>query len=126
MQVPVERRRERGFSLVMIAAFTVTLVGMLGLTTDLGRAFVIRNELQTFADAASMAAAYELNGTRAGLSGANATAATGPKSSVAANRWDFGTQPITAVDVGFSETLDGEYKPVKDASPAARFVRVSA
>ena len=99
---------------------------MLGLTTDLGRAFVIRNELQTFADAASIAAAYELNGTRAGLLSANAIAATGPKSAVAANRWDFGTQPITAVDVSFCEKIDGDYKALAEASPEARFVRVSA
>ncbi|MEO7651075.1 MAG: pilus assembly protein TadG-related protein, partial [Bryobacteraceae bacterium] len=102
------------------------LVGMLGLTTDLGRAFVIRNELQTFADAASIAAAYELNGTRTGLLSANAIAGTGPKSASAANRWDFGTQPVTSVDIGFSDNLEGEYRALRDANPESRFVRVSA
>ena len=33
------------------------MVGMLGLTTDLGRVYIAKNELQSFADAASIAAA---------------------------------------------------------------------
>jgi uncharacterized membrane protein len=55
----------------MIVVCSVAMIGMLGLTIDLGRAYIIKNELQSFADAAAVAAALELNGTSQGLSRAD-------------------------------------------------------
>ncbi len=52
---------ERGFSLIMIAVSSVVMFGMLGLTTDLGRVYIVKNELQAFVDASSVAAALQLN-----------------------------------------------------------------
>ena len=45
----------------MIAVSSVVMFGMLGLTTDLGRVYIVKNELQAFVDASSVAAALQLN-----------------------------------------------------------------
>ena len=63
---PCRRRSQGGFSLIMIGACAVVLFGMMGLTTDLGRVYIAKNELQAFADASAMAAALKLNGTSSG------------------------------------------------------------
>src|SRR5260370_41282987 len=76
---PVDRKRsERGFSLIMIAASAVVMFGMLGLTTDLGRVYIAKNELQAFADASAVWAAFQLNGASTGLVAADAAAARAP------------------------------------------------
>src|SRR2546426_7389677 len=72
------KQPERGFALIMMGAAAVVMVGMLGLTTDLGRVYIVKNELQTFVDASTIAAALQLNGTAAGLTAADAAAASGP------------------------------------------------
>jgi uncharacterized membrane protein len=62
----------------MIAVSSVVMFGMLGLTIDLGRVYIVKNELQAFVDASSIAAALQLNGTTTGLAAADAAAANGP------------------------------------------------
>ena len=79
MSRPIQRKRgERGFSLILIGVCTVVMVGMLGLAFDTGRMFILRSELQTFADASALAAASQMDGTQAGIQGANTTATNGP------------------------------------------------
>jgi uncharacterized membrane protein len=82
------------------------LVGLAGLAIDIGRMYVIRAELQSFTDAAAIAAALQLDGTDAGLKRARADAtrlASGPH----AMRWDMGTQPITNIKTSFSADQAG-------------------
>jgi len=119
--------RRKGFALVVTAVVVVMGMGMLGLTLDLGRAYVIKNELQAFADAASIAAAFELDGTLAGLTRANTVAATGPAGVGAPpNRYDFATKAIGSVQVSFATTFGGAYEPEGSAAAGSRFVRVLA
>jgi uncharacterized membrane protein len=40
----------------MIAVSATLMTAMLGMAVDLGRMFIVKNELQTFADAAALAA----------------------------------------------------------------------
>jgi uncharacterized membrane protein len=68
--ISTQKQSERGFSLIMIAVSSVVMFSMLGLTTDLGRVYIVKNELQAFVDASSVAAAPQLNGTQAGLTAA--------------------------------------------------------
>ena len=63
-------RKEQGFVLVVTAALIVAVVGMAGLGVDLGRMYVARNELQSFTDSASIAAALQLDGTSSGITDA--------------------------------------------------------
>jgi len=67
---------------------------------DLGRVYIARNEAQIFADAASMAAAKQLDGTAAGLDRARAAVADLPI------RWNLGTENFKGVVVEFS--ADGQ------------------
>ena len=63
------------------------LLGVLGLALDLGRLYVINGEEQSFADASGLAAAFEMDGTTAGLIRTDAVAVTGPTTGgAAANR----------------------------------------
>src|SRR5437870_4875982 len=106
----VLRQSERGFSLIMIAACSVVMVGMLGLTTDMGRVYIAKNELQAFADAASVAAALKLDGTSAGLTAANTAGTKGPVGPAGSvNSWYFSTQPVASPTVSCSQTYDGTY-----------------
>jgi Flp pilus assembly protein TadG len=55
--------REAGVVAVLVAIFLVVLFGFAALAIDMGRAFVVRNELQNAADAGALAGACGLAGT---------------------------------------------------------------
>jgi Flp pilus assembly protein TadG len=113
-------RRERGVVVIVFAVAAFTLMGMLGLGTDLARMYVAKNELQNFTDAASIAAATRLDGTVAGFTAAT-TAATGNT-----NKWGFGTQSAASITVDFAQALAGPYQSAPGLATGYRFVRVSA
>ena len=95
------------------------LLAVIGMAFDLGRVYIARNEAQIFADAASMAAAKQLDGTAAGLDRARAAVTALP------NRWNLGTEDFSGVVTEFS--VDGkqwETEP-KDLK-GLRFARVTA
>ena len=123
-RVRVMRRgkRQSGFVLMYTAISAIVLVGMLGVAADLGRAYVVRNELMAFADAAAVAAAYELDGTRTGLTAARAMGESGPGT----NGWNFGTTAVSGAQVRFASTSTGAYETAAAAPDGARFVRVTA
>src|SRR5258708_34460664 len=72
------RRGERGFSLVLLCLALFVMLGMLGLAIDLGRTFIYKTELQTFADGSALAAVSRLDGTGTGVQGANTKGPAGP------------------------------------------------
>src|SRR5262245_55951911 len=109
MSVSKNRKMRAGYSLLMITAGLTVMVGMLGLSADLGRMYIVRTELQSFVDAAATAATYELDGTETGIDSARAVGQNGPGSGSTANRWHFGTKTFTGVDVSFSTTPNGTY-----------------
>lgn len=115
------RTSSRGFVLVIMAVMAIVLIGAVGLAVDLGRAFVVRNELIAFADAAAVAAAYELDSTAAGVASANTVASAGPGT----NRWHFGTQTVTTPAVSFASSFNGTYAAAGSAPADSRFVRVN-
>lgn len=95
------------------------LLAVVGMAFDMGRVYIARNEAQIFADAASMAAAKQLDGTAVGLDRARAAVAALP------NRWNLGTENFSGVVIEFS--TDGQQW---DAQPkdvtALHFARVTA
>jgi uncharacterized membrane protein len=98
------------------------LLGLAGLAIDVGRMYIIRAELQTFADAAALTAALQLNGSESGFANARAGVsrlATGPH----AMRWDMGTQPITNISTSFSSD-NATWQDHPKSSADCRFVRV--
>jgi len=103
----------------------VALAGIAGLSIDLGRFYIARNELQTYCDAAALAAAIEINGTTEGITAAKAAAVGLP------NKWNFGTTELsgTQVKVEFAATpTSTAWVVTPDATQAKTFVnaRVTA
>src|SRR5260370_11525531 len=68
-------QREHGFVLITMAIVTIALIGALGMAVDVGRAFIAKNEVQTFCDAASMVAVLKMDGTATGISNAKTAVA---------------------------------------------------
>jgi Flp pilus assembly protein TadG len=115
----MRRQRARGFVLLTLAAGLVLLVGVTGLVVDLGRLYIAQNELQAAADAAALAAVYELDGTAGGIERAVSQVQSNP------NRWNFGTQE-PEFTVTFAASAAGPF--VSDPAGAAevRYLQVGA
>jgi hypothetical protein len=103
---------------------------MLGLAFDLGRMFIVRNELQTFVDASAIAACRQMDGTQLGIQNAHTTASAGPLSSTAPNGVNFDTSTISNVTDTYASTFNGTYDDYGTASANGtntyRFVNVTA
>jgi len=112
-------KRQRGFILIAMSVCMFLLLAVVGMAFDLGRVYIARNEAQIFTDAASMAAAKQLDGTVAGLDRARAAVAALP------NRWNLGTESFSGVVIEFS--ADGQHWETqpKDLT-ALRYARVTA
>lgn len=127
---PPTAARKRGFSLLVVTLGLSVMIGMVGLAVDLGRAFVVRSELQAFADAAAVAACRQMDGTRTGIEAAHATATAGPLGATQPNRWNFGTLPVVAVTDTYADSFNGAYQTFATARSNAtnswRFVRITA
>lgn len=120
------RPRERGYSLFITAVSATVMLSMLGITTDLGRMYVVKTEIQAFSDSSAIAAAYELNGTNAGLAAARSAGTSGPRAGTTLNRWNFGTQTVHAVQVKFATASNGPYMENPASGVGQRFVEVTA
>jgi len=115
----VRPNRQRGFILIAMSVCMFLLLAVVGMAFDLGRVYIARNEAQIFADAASMAAAQQLDGTAAGIDRARAAVAAMP------NRWNLATKKFSGVVIEFS--ADGEQWDQQPKNLAAlRFARVTA
>lgn len=112
---PALRRSRDGFVLITTAVCLPVIVGMLGLTVDVGRLYIVKNELQTFVDSAAIAAASALDGTTQGITNAIAIAQAGLNGGTTPNRWNFATQTVAPPQVTFAQTIGGTYT----ASPAS-------
>jgi Flp pilus assembly protein TadG len=125
----------------------VVMLGMLGLTFDLGRMFIAKNELQTYVDAAALAAAKQLDGLKTGVDNAHTISQFGPNGSSASttNRMTFSTIAVNQVSVdpetqiatasrvtdSYSPTFGGPYDSygtgqTNAANNTLRFVNVTA
>ena len=90
------RSRQRGFALLASAICGIVMFGMAGLAIDLGRMYITKNEAQTYADAASVAAAMQLDGTSAGLTRADTAVAS------QVNKWNFATTAFSGTVTEYS------------------------
>ncbi len=90
------------------------------LCLDLGRLYIARNELQSYADAAAIASANRLDGTTAGITAAITEAQTN------VNRWSFQSSSVTTVVVDFSTTPGAVFVPNPNPATGYAFVRVQA
>ena len=130
MRLTSRRRTQGGISLILVAMTLIPLFGMLGLAMDGGRMFIVRNEIQAFADASALAAVASLDGTRNGVDAANAIALVGPQGNTTPNAYDFGTAVVSGVTTAYATSFSGTYDSLATASGPAtnsyRFIRVAA
>jgi uncharacterized membrane protein len=126
--VPAARSQE-GFVLIVTCIALAILIALAALGIDVGRMYVIKSELQAFADAAALNAAMQLDGTDRGLERAR-RAATALASGADAMKWDMGTQPITDITPAFAKgeaAPDGDSWQAKPGTAGEQhFVRVLA
>lgn len=126
----VRKRSEAGFSLLLLTASLIVIVAMLGLTFDIGRMFIVKNELQTFADASALAAISFMDGTQTGIQSANSTATAGPLGTTKPNGYNFDTTAITNVTATYASQFTGQYDSYATASTGAtnnyNFINVTA
>jgi hypothetical protein len=102
------------------------MLAMLGMCVDLGRIYVVRNELQAFVDEAALAAAFALDGTDEGIDQARTVGESGPGSEGNFNGYNFSKQVVTNVTVDFSTSPDASFTTNPSNALDHRFVRVSA
>ena len=108
-------RKESGFVLITIAISAIMLFGACGLVVDLGRLYVVRNELQVFADSAALAATLRLNGESGGITRARNEVATMRTT----NGWHMGTETLTedSVKIEFGRSLNGNPPDIWTTAP---------
>ena len=119
-------RNDDGFVLIATAVCLPVIVGMLGLTVDVGRLYIVKTELQSYADSAAIAAAYELNGTSQGITNAITVAQSGSNGGTSINRWNFGTQTLNTPQVAFAQTFGGSYTSSPASGTNYLFAQVTA
>ncbi len=124
---------ERGFALIATAVSLVGIIGIAGVSVDVGRMYIVKSELMAYTDASSVAAALQLDGTVAGITRAQNTV-TGMGSGANAMGWDFDSKTISGVTVQFARGLaatpnvpDATTWNANPGSPGDyRFVQVTA
>jgi Flp pilus assembly protein TadG len=116
--------------MALIALSAFVMVGSLGLVFDAGQMFILKNELQTFADASAMAAVSKLDGSQTGVQTANSVATAGPLGTTKPNGYNFDTITITNITTGFASTFTGVYDNYATANSTPtntfRFISVVA
>jgi Flp pilus assembly protein TadG len=101
---------EEGVAAPIIGLFIVVFVIFLAFAVDLGRLYIVKNELQNAADAAALAGARELNQTAQTINSSIVSTAVQDcalqnksigldqlHASAEIGKWDFGTQTFTPV-----------------------------
>ena len=120
MSVGRDRSGRRGFALLTTGVSLVALIAVLGLATDIGRMYIVKNEMQAYADAAAVTAALELDGTSAGITRALNTI---PAST---NRWNMGTSTFSGTEADFATQSTGPWEASPAPASGYRFARVKA
>lgn len=115
--------------MLVTAISLVLLLGMLGLSADVGRVYIVKNEAQAFADLAAVAACRHLDGKQTGIDSANAEVVT----AATTNKWNFGSQTFSSAirTVEFSTAQNGPWQVTPTSAGGAKpfanyaFVRVT-
>jgi Flp pilus assembly protein TadG len=123
-KVAHDQKDERGSITIMATIFALLLLLMIGLTIDISRIYMVRQELQRAADAAALAAARELNGGSGGID----AAVTQATNRIANDQGLRGKTTVSITNVEFAASLNGAYMNAAAASAVAstiNYVRVT-
>jgi hypothetical protein len=114
------RQKDGGFVLITTALVLVVLLGVAGLAIDIGRVYITKHELQTAADACSLAATLELDGTVEGIQRARSVVA------IDRNKWNLHTNLVTSTDIFFAKDKSGPWETTVLDPRGYRYARVTA
>ena len=103
--------RRRGSVLIGTCIFMLLLLAAMGITFDLGRFLIARNEAQVFTDAAALAAASKIDGTPAGLERARKAVVQLP------NNWNLGIKDFSNVVIDFASQPEDGKEPAWQLEP---------
>ena len=124
------RLDQRGFSLLAVVVSASVMLASMGLAVDVGRMFIVKNELQRFADASAMAACRQLDGTQTGLTEAHKVALVGPLGDSLPNGWNFDSATVSTVTDNYGTTFSGGYDSyatgLGSTTNSYRFISVKA
>jgi Flp pilus assembly protein TadG len=120
--------KQRGSIMLTTVVSIFALIGMLGLSVDLGRVYIAKHEAQAYADITAVSAARHLNGKQTGIDAAAAELTN------STNKWNFGTQlfdsSIRLIEYSTAQTGPWQATPTNGggSKPYANyaFVRVTA
>jgi Flp pilus assembly protein TadG len=115
-----QNRRERGFVLITMIAASIALIAVLGLAVDVGRVFIVKNETQSYSDAAAIAASLQLDGTTTGIT--NATAAV----TNSTNKWNLDSASVASPSVSFGKTSAGPWVTSPNPATGYLYAKVTA
>ena len=115
-----DRKAERGSITIMAAIFALLLLLMVGLTIDVSRIYLVRQELQRAADAAALTAARELDGGSGGI-----TEAVNQATNIIANDQGLRAKTnVTITSVEFAANLnDNPYLSAASAAGVASTIK---
>ncbi|MBI1895396.1 MAG: Tad domain-containing protein [Acidobacteria bacterium] len=116
----LRRPRQKGFTLLTTAMCLIAMIGMAGVAVDISRMFIAKNESQTYADSAALAAALELDGTQEGFTRARSRVSANP------NGWDFATRNFSGSAVEFAKTETGPWQAAPENAKGYKCARVIA
>jgi hypothetical protein len=113
-------RKRAGFVLVLTALALCVLMGAAGLAVDVGRMYIAKHELQTYADSTALAGTVELDGTAEGIYRAKSVLITD------GNRWNLHTTPVSDATMSFAKDAAGPWETVIYDPRGYRYARVIA
>lgn len=110
--------RQRGAVAIMFAGGLIMIIAFCGLALDLSRVYNRKVEMQTAVDAAALAAAFELDGTKAGIGRAVDKASARFSASAYGLTAQYGKQRMDWSDsaIRFGKTPDGPWLPASEAA----------
>lgn len=94
-------------------------MGILGVSVDIGRLYIAKNETQVYADAAALAAVTQLNGSLTGLTAARSAAAA------AANSWNLNSTTTTTGTLEFGTTSTGPWVATPSTGTGYSYARAT-
>ena len=106
--------------MITMACTGFALMGAVGLSIDMGRLYAVRTEMQSYTDAAALAAALELDGGTTGIAAAKAAV------TATNNSWNFNTKTVSTPTVEFAQNSTGPWASSPGSGSGYVYVRVTA
>lgn len=109
---------ETGIGMILGVVSLAVILALCAMCVDMSRIYIAKNELQTYADAATLAANAQLDGTDEGIDQARQIGLTWP------NKWKFGAEDVPTPTVFFAKYAIGPWEQYPADPAGVRFAQV--